>query len=149
MLGTALERLSHDLGDPYHATEANLAQALWGACPSAWARLAHRSSKLAGVVLFSPVYSTTQGGAGVYVSDLWVDAEERGHGLGQALLREAAHSGNELWSAQFMRLAVYNDNARASALYQKLGFARAAGQSTLALTGPWFQALRGQDESHS
>ena len=148
-LSIALAQLSHDIGDPYRAREESLAVALFGPCPSAWAHLAERDGHLAGVVLFSPVYSTAQGGPGVFVSDLWVDAGARSLGLGQALLRHAAQRSADLWGAEFMRLVVHNDNDGAAAFYRKLGFAAAAGQSSLALTGHRFHALGEQHESHS
>ncbi len=147
-LEDALVKLSRDLGDPYRASSQNLAQALFGTCPSACARLAERGPSVTGAALFSPVFSTAEGGAGVYVSDLWIAAHERGKRLGGHLLREVAQQAADLWGAQFMRLAVHNDNDRAAAFYRKLGFAPVAGNTTLALTGPRFQALGDPDESH-
>ena len=148
-LSGALASLSRDLGDPYRAPEESLAAALFGDHPSAWARLGECAGRLVGATLFAPVFSTAQGGAGVYVSDLWVAADARGNGFGHALLQDTVQTAHRLWNAEFLRLVVHDDNARAAAFYRKLGFEPAAGQTTLALTGQTFEALRGRYESHS
>ncbi|OSQ51072.1 GNAT family N-acetyltransferase [Marivita geojedonensis] len=149
LLSNALASLARDLGDPFLASETSLRQALFGPCPSARARLAERGNRVVGVVLFSPVYSTAQGGAGVYVSDVWVASDLRGENIGRDLLRDAAQRGAELWDARFMRLVVHDDNARAALFYSRLGFAPIDGQSTLALTGLGFQTLGDRYESDS
>jgi ribosomal protein S18 acetylase RimI-like enzyme len=147
-LAQALRRLAQDLGDPYRAPDEALAQALSGPYPAALARMAERADGIAGVTLFSPVFSTAQGGAGVYVSDLWVAQAERGSGLGRELLRDAAGTAKSRWGATFLKLVVHDDNVRAAAFYRKLGFDPVAGQSTLALTGPQFQSLATKPEDH-
>ncbi len=143
-LDGALRALSRDLGDPYHASVDSLGQALFGETPSAWAQIADGPAGPGGIALFSPVFSTVRGGAGVYVSDLWVSSAQRGNGLAPALLQSAAERAVGLWGAGFMRLAVYPDNRRASALYGKLGFEPVDAETVMVLTGQAFQNIRGR-----
>ena len=141
-LGIALERLSQDLGDPHRAGTDTLHRALFGMPQATWAQVAEGTGGIAGVVLFAPVFSTVRGGAGVFVSDLWVESAQRGRGLGLALLRSAANTAGVLWDAGFMRLSVHDNNARARALYQDMGFAPASGEAVMVLTGQAFQQVR-------
>lgn len=122
LLDRALRQLSGDLGDPHRAGLADLRRAGFGASPVFLAMLAEKDGVLGGAVLASPLFSTTRGGAGLYVSDLWVAAEGRGQRLGARLLAAARDEGARLWQARFLRLPVYRDNARAMAFYQRLGF---------------------------
>ncbi|GGH41804.1 Ribosomal protein S18 acetylase RimI [Cribrihabitans marinus] len=140
---SALMSLSRDLEDPYRAGTDALRQALFGAHPAAWAQIADSAAVPAGIVLFSPVFSTVRGGAGVYVSDLWVDSTERGDGMGPALLQSAAEKAAAIWGARFMRLAVYPDNMRARALYDELGFEPVEAETVMVLAGKAFQQMRG------
>lgn len=141
-LDAALRSLSRDLGDPHRAGTDALWRAIFGTPPSAWARVAVGDAGLAGVVLFAPVFSTVRGGAGLFVSDLWVAGDRRGMGLGRALLKSAAETAGTLWEAGFMRLSVHDDNARGRQFYRDLGFRAVGGQSAMVLTGQAFHALR-------
>jgi ribosomal protein S18 acetylase RimI-like enzyme len=139
----ALQALSRDLGDPHRAGVEALRQSLFGPCPAVRAQVAGPATDLCGLVLFSPVFSTVGGGAGAYVSDLWVAPAARGHGLGTALLRAAAAHAAALWGCAFLRLAVHDDNPRARALYSGLGFEPSGGATVMVLAGDAFQDLRG------
>ncbi|WP_245306291.1 GNAT family N-acetyltransferase [Roseovarius aestuariivivens] len=141
-LEAALRALGHDLGDPYRAGRDCLGQALFGATPSAFAQIAGDGPQLRGAVLFSPVFSTMRGGAGLYVSDLWVEAAARGSGLGRALLQSAVARADSLWNAGFLRLAVYGQNTRARQVYDALGFTPVAGETVMLLAGEAFQQMR-------
>jgi len=141
-LNAALRQLSEGMGDTHRATDAQIAQALapGGACH---ALLAESDGALAGAALFSPLFSTARGMAGVYVSDLWVDAAQRGAGLGPLLLAGVRDAGAQLWGAGFLRLGVYADNTRARAFYDRLGFAHAPDEHFLTLNGAALAALKG------
>lgn len=143
-LNAALIKLSNDLGDTHRAGANVLRQALFAPQPSVWAQVAGGSSRLCGVVLYSPVFSTVRGGAGAYVSDLWVDSSARGKGLGSALLKHAANRAASLWGCVFMRLAVYHHNTKARSLYEELGFEPAKDETVMVLAGQAFQQMRRQ-----
>ncbi len=100
-----------------------------------------KDGEAVGAALVSPVFSTSKGAAGVYVSDLWVAASTRGSGLGRRLLREVATFGESRWRARFLKLTVYADNARARAFYEHLGFAFAEADQTMLLAGREFETL--------
>lgn len=141
-LDAALACLSRDLGDPHRAEIDVLERALFGVPQLSWACVADAVDGIAGVVLFAPVFSTVRGGAGVYVSDLWVGGAERGRGLGAALLRSAAETARNLWDAGFIRLSVHDDNERARDFYENLGFAPAGAETVMLATVEDFQRLR-------
>ena len=143
-LNAALSRLSADLGDAHHADTADLAAAGWGENPAFRAQLAQAGVQTVGVALYSPLFSTVRGGAGVYVSDLWVAPGRRSGGLGRQLLAAALADGHDRWAARFIKLAVYDDNAMARAFYDRLGFAAARGETTLTIDHNGLAALKNE-----
>jgi ribosomal protein S18 acetylase RimI-like enzyme len=134
-----LRALATDLNDPFNASEARVAQALFGPQAYGFALLAAGR----GLALCSPIFSTFQGATTVYVSDLWVADAARGQGLGRALLAAAGQEGRARWQADALRLTVYDDNARAMAFYQRLGFALRDRDRIAALTGAPLMELLG------
>lgn len=141
-LNQALQMLSADLGDPHRATPADLEAAGWGATPAFRAVLAEVADPV-GVALYSPLYSTTRGGAGLYVSDLWIAQSMRGQGLGAHLLAAALADAELLWNATFLKLHVYDTSPDAARFYTRLGFAPTQGQNELILDKVGCNALRG------
>ena len=140
-LSAALAALSADLGDTHRTTEAALAVACLGPSPACHGLLAEARGDVAGAALMSPVFSTTQGAAGGYVSDLWVAPGWRGAGLGRRLLAGAAALAASRWQARFLRLTVYSGNAGARAFYGRLGFELAERERTCLLSGAEFDRL--------
>lgn len=141
LLDTALRALSADLGDIHRATCEGLLAAGFGAQPAFRALLAlagdsDGGESIVGAAVFSPLYSTTRGVPGAYVSDLWVAASARGSGLGPKLLAAVRDEARALWGAGFLRLAVYEANPRAIAFYERIGFARRTGETGMILEGP-------------
>ena len=143
LLSLALEKLSDDLGDHHHAGVADLAAACHGPHPGCHGFLALDRGAPVGAALVSPVFSTTQGTMGVYVSDLWVAASLRGKGLGRRLLHDVAAFGADRWGATFLKLTVYADNAPARAFYEYLGFRIAEKDQSYLLAGADLNALTG------
>lgn len=135
LLDAALRALSDDLGDMHRATVEDLRAAGFGARPAFRALLAIQENRAVGVALFSPLFSTTRGVPGAYVSDLWVAGSARGTGLGQRLLAAVRDESRALWGAGFIRLAVHQDNTRALAFYRGLGFAPPPGETSLVVAG--------------
>jgi ribosomal protein S18 acetylase RimI-like enzyme len=136
-LSEGLARLSADLGDDHRAGEAELAAAL----SRGVARAQIAGDAPSGLALYSPVFSTVAGGAGLYVSDLWVAEDARGRGLGRRLLAAAAADARRAWGALFLTLAVYEESRAARAFYERLGFAPVTGQTRMMLSEAGFAAL--------
>jgi GNAT superfamily N-acetyltransferase len=78
------------LADMAVGTPAMLDEQLFGARPSAEALIAERGGRAVGFALFFTTFSTFLCKPGLYLEDLFVEPEERGHGIGKALLRELA-----------------------------------------------------------
>jgi ribosomal protein S18 acetylase RimI-like enzyme len=135
LLDAALRALSGDLGDTHRATAACLARAGFGETPAFRAQIALSGDAAVGVALYSPLYSTTRAMPGAYVSDLWVEEEMRGSGLGRKLLAAVRNDAALQWGAGFIRLAVYADNPRAVAFYERIGFRTRTGEIGMLLEG--------------
>ena len=86
------EKLAHEVT----ATEAGLRETLFGARPAAEVIIAYAGDMPAGFALFFPNFSTFLGKPGLYLEDLFVVPEWRGHGLGLALMKRWPPSR---WSA--------------------------------------------------
>jgi GNAT superfamily N-acetyltransferase len=78
------------LADMAVGTPAMLDDQLFGARPSAEALIAERGGRAVGFALFFTTFSTFLCKPGLYLEDLFVEPEQRGHGIGKALLRELA-----------------------------------------------------------
>ena len=124
-IDTLLRALSEDLGDHHLATIDTLRQSGFGENPAFHAQIAFSTENNTpmGIALYSPLFSTTSGGSGLYLSDLWVAPEQRGTRLGSRLIAAAASDAAERWQACFVKLPVYTDNLAAIAFYDRLGFA--------------------------
>ncbi|MEQ8290894.1 MAG: GNAT family N-acetyltransferase [Roseovarius sp.] len=145
-LARALEVLSADMGDTHRATADVLARACVGDAPACHGLLARDDSTVVGAALMSPIFSTTIGAAGVYVSDLWVADAARGQGLGRALLRAVAELAARKWQARFLKLTVYAENTSARAFYDRLGFGMAERDLTCLLKADAFNDLLGDPQ---
>jgi ribosomal protein S18 acetylase RimI-like enzyme len=144
LLDRALRALSVDLEDTHGAGLEALRAGLTGERPAAHGLLALEEG-LIGAALFSPLFSTVRGAAGVYVSDLWVDRTVRGRGLGRALLAEVARRAGRLWGAEWMMLAVYAHTPASRRFYERLGFEAQAQVTQMRLPQAMMQRLMGED----
>ncbi len=72
------------------ATEEELSAALLGEHPKAFCEIAEWNGKPAGFALWFYNFSTFRARHGIYLEDLFVRPEFRGHGIGKALLRTLA-----------------------------------------------------------
>lgn len=138
LLDEALNALSHDLGDTHRMTMPVLEKTLFGTAPACRALVALKAESREGplgAAIFSPVISTTAGGAGAFVSDLWVAGQIRGHSVGGQLLAEVHRQSEALWQARFIRLTNYDQNSRALDFYRRLGFESHTGETMLTLRG--------------
>jgi GNAT superfamily N-acetyltransferase len=78
------------LRDELHATESQIVDALFGERPAARALIAERDSRPAGYALFFPTFSSFMATRGIWLEDLFVLPEQRGDGVGRALLAAVA-----------------------------------------------------------
>lgn len=80
------EKLAHEVS----ATQECLADSLFGEKPAAEVVIAQWQGQPAGFALFFTNYSTFLGKPGIYLEDLFVRPEFRGHGIGKSLLSHLA-----------------------------------------------------------
>lgn len=110
------EKLGHEVV----ATEADISEAMFGVNPRCFCDLAFWQGKPAGFALWFYNFSTFRGKAGIYLEDLFVEPELRGHGIGKALLR---HLARRCVTDGLPRLQwwVLDWNAPSIAFYKSLG----------------------------
>jgi GNAT superfamily N-acetyltransferase len=102
------------------ATEADLLRDLFGPQPKFRALIAEWNSQPAGYASFFYFYSTYEGRAALFLEDLFVLDEFRGHGIGKAML--AAVAKQALDEGCFgLRWEVLEWNRPAIEFYEKLG----------------------------
>ncbi len=140
-LNAALRKLSESMGDTHRAHDLLVESAGFGDTPAFFALIGERAGEVIGVAVYSPLFSTTRGRTGAYVSDLWVDAPARGQGLGVQLLAAVRDWAQAQWGASFVRLAVYDDNPRAASFYVGLGFVPAVAETSMTLEGAALAAM--------
>jgi len=147
-LNEALRHLSTHIGDTHMATADMVREHGFGPHPTFRGLLAESDGEVVGATIYSPLFSTAFGGAGVYVSDLWVAASTRGAGLGRRLLAAVADDARATWGAIFLKLTVYDTNADARAFYDRLEFQTAEGETVLRLDETGLAALKTTREQH-
>jgi GNAT superfamily N-acetyltransferase len=142
----AIHRLIRELADyersldEVTATEQDLRDSLFSADPAVFAHVAEHDGSVVGFALWFLNYSTWLGKHGIYLEDLCVTPQLRGHGLGKALLAELAaicvqrgYGRLEWW--------VLDWNAPAIGFYRSLGAAGMDEWTVHRLTGPALEAL--------
>ena len=110
------EKLSHEV----HASEADIADALFGTNPRLFCDIAEWNGEPAGFAVWFVNFSTFAGSHGIYLEDLFVRPALRGNGIGKALLIHLAkHCLAQGWSR--LQWAVLDWNAPSIAFYKSLG----------------------------
>lgn len=110
------EQLKHEVV----ATEAHLAEHLFGACPRAEVIIAQIDHHPVGFALFFHNFSTFLGLPGLYLEDLFVRPEARGLGIGKALLAHLAQLAEARGCGRF-EWWVLDWNTPAIEFYKRLG----------------------------
>ncbi len=110
------ERLEHEAV----ASEAGVTEALFGTRPDAEVIISELDGIPAGFALFFHNFSTFLGRRGLYLEDLFVKPEHRGHGIGRALLSRLAAIAVERDCGRF-EWSVLDWNRSAIALYEAVG----------------------------
>ncbi|MCL6291014.1 GNAT family N-acetyltransferase [Streptomyces griseus] len=113
--------------DEVVASEAQLAEALFGDRPAVYAHVATAdddiggdSAEVIGFALWFLNFSTWRGVHGIYLEDLYVRPERRGGGHGKALLAELARICVER-GYERLEWSVLDWNAPSIAFYESLG----------------------------
>ena len=122
------------------ASEADVADALFGPRPAAEVLIASQNGTPAGFALFFPNYSTFLGRRGIWLEDLYVQPAFRRQGCAQALLRALAAIAVERGCGRF-EWAVLDWNAAAIDFYQRLGVAVLPDWRIVRAAGPVLTAL--------
>jgi GNAT superfamily N-acetyltransferase len=133
------------LGDAFKATEADIAEGLFGATPAAEvliARLDANPQEAAGFALFFHTYSTFLGRRGVWLEDLFVRAECRGRGVGRALLRALAQRAR--YCGGRFEWAVLDWNQPSIGFYESLGATILPDWRIVRVTGNALARLAGE-----
>ena len=102
------------------ATEDTLRRTLFGNSPAAHVVIAEVDGRPAGFALYFFNYSTFLSKPGLYLEDLFVQPEFRGHGTGKALLLHLAKIANARGCGR-MEWSVLDWNEPAKGFYKKLG----------------------------
>ncbi len=97
-----------------------LARDLFGPRPAAEALVVESEQRLIAFALFFGNYSTFLTRSGLYLEDIFVLPEQRGRGVGKALLRAVARLASERGCGR-LEWSVLDWNASAIAFYEALG----------------------------
>ena len=124
-------------------TEDLLAAGLFGERPYAEVVLAVDEHRPVGFALFFHNFSTFLGRPGIYLEDLFVVPEERGSGVGRALLEHLARLAVNRGCGR-LEWAVLDWNRDAIAFYERLGARPNSDWTVYRLTGEALTTLAGQ-----
>jgi GNAT superfamily N-acetyltransferase len=130
------EKLSHEV----EATEAMMAEALFGENPRLFCDIAEWNGEVAGFAVWFINFSTFSGRSGIYLEDLFVRPGLRGNGIGKALLSHLAKvCVTEGWSR--LQWSVLDWNAPSIAFYKSLGAVMMDEWTVCRVGGPALRAL--------
>jgi GNAT superfamily N-acetyltransferase len=110
------EKLTHEV----EATEAGIAEALFGSAPCLTCELAEWNGEVAGFAAWFVNFSTFAGKPGIYLEDLFVRPAFRRNGIGQALLGHLARTCVDNGWAR-LQWSVLDWNAPSITFYKSLG----------------------------
>jgi GNAT superfamily N-acetyltransferase len=130
------EKLEQDIT----MTEDLLAAGLFGPRPYAEAVLAETDGQAIGFALFFHNFSTFLARPGIYLEDLFVVPEQRGRGIGRALLTHLAKLAVERGCGR-LEWAVLNWNRDAIGFYESLGARPNSEWTVYRLTGESLRRL--------
>ena len=131
------------LEDEVVMTEELLERALFGQRPYAEVVLAEDDGRPIGFALFFHNFSTFLGRPGMYLEDLFVVPEHRGHWVGRDLLVHLARLAVERECGR-LEWAVLNWNQEAIRFYERLGARPNSDWTVYRLTGEALSSLAGE-----
>jgi GNAT superfamily N-acetyltransferase len=130
------EKLEHEVV----LTDDLLVAGLFGARPYAEAVIAEEDGQPIGFALFFHTFSTFLARPGIYLEDLFVLPDQRGRGVGRALLGHLAHLALERGCGR-LEWAVLNWNQEAIRFYERLGARPNSEWTVYRLAGEALRAL--------
>ena len=137
------ERLAHE----FTATGVEIETLLFGPDPVAEAILAEFPGRPpVGIALFNRTVNTFRGKTGLFLEDLFVEPDRRGHGIGAALLRRLAGIAVER-GCNNVEWRVLNWNEPSIRFYEHLGAQKLTDWQTRRLSGEAL-ALLAEGDSH-
>lgn len=137
-----LARYEH-LEDQVTMTEEKLDRVLFGDRRYAETLIAEEDGKPVGFALFFHNFSTFLAQPGIYLEDLFVVPEQRGTGIGKALLEKLAQLALERGCGR-LEWAVLDWNESAIGFYEKLGARPNSDWTVYRLAGDPLRALAGE-----
>jgi GNAT superfamily N-acetyltransferase len=126
--------------DEVRSTPPLLHEALFGAQPAAYALVAEVDDTVVGFALYFRNFSTWEGVHGIYLEDLYVAPEQRGLGLGKALLVALAEIAVQRGYAR-VEWAVLKWNQPSIDFYDSLGAVPLDEWTVYRLAGPALQRV--------
>ncbi|WP_214404172.1 GNAT family N-acetyltransferase [Pseudonocardia lacus] len=106
--------------DECHLTDEQLHAALFGPSPALFGFVAELDGEVVGFALWFLNFSTWRGAHGIYLEDLYVRPEHRGHGFGRLLLARLARECVERGYAR-LEWSVLDWNEPALGFYRRIG----------------------------
>jgi GNAT superfamily N-acetyltransferase len=130
------EKLLHEV----EATEAMIGAALFAEDPRLFCEIAEWNGEPAGFAVWFVNFSTFSGRSGIYLEDLFVRTEQRGNGIGKALLAHLARQCVENgWSR--LQWSVLDWNTSSIEFYKSLGAVLMEEWTICRIGGPALTAL--------
>ena len=130
------EQLSHLV----QVTPEKLRPQLFGEKPAAEAIVAERGGEVVAFALYFTNFSTFLAQPGLYLEDLYVKPEHRGHGIGKALLKRMAALAVERDCGRF-EWSVLDWNTNAITVYERMGAALLPDWRICRVTGDELRAM--------
>ncbi|WP_067794236.1 GNAT family N-acetyltransferase [Actinomadura formosensis] len=124
------ERAPHEV----KATEDQVRESLFGTDPKVFAHVAEHDGRVVGFAVWFITYSTWNGTHGIYLEDLFVEPEYRGHGHGKALLTELTRVADDR-GYERVEWSVLTWNRPAIGFYEALGAHPKDGWTVYRMTG--------------
>jgi GNAT superfamily N-acetyltransferase len=138
------ERLVHE----FTAGEAEFDALMFAPDPVAEATLAEiPGCAPVGIALYYRIVNTFKGQAGLFLEDLFVEPDQRGNGIGLALLRHLAQIAIER-NYNVIEWRVLNWNEPSIQFYERIGARKMTDWHVRRLFGPALTALAGGASTH-
>jgi GNAT superfamily N-acetyltransferase len=136
------------LADEFTATADELDALLFGPDRLAEAALAEIPGRAPiGIALWHRTVNTFKGRTGLFLEDLFVEPDQRGKGIGRALLRHLARTAVAR-NSNIIEWRVLNWNEPSIQFYERLGATPVTHWQTRQLRGPALTALAGGATTH-